>query len=157
VIFFDVSRAFQGIGPALLLPNVIAIAGRTYAPGTKKNIVFSLIASSAPFGCAIGCLIGAAFAEHAWWPWAFWLSGILCFVLAGLAYVVIPQDKAIDTTVEGLGFDWAGSITGVSGLVAIKLLMEPSADRRLVHALRIRPAHHRSNPTVSVRLRRETS
>lgn len=31
-IFFDCCRAFQGIGPALLLPNAIAILGRTYVP-----------------------------------------------------------------------------------------------------------------------------
>jgi len=41
-ILFDVCRALQGIGPAILLPNALAIVGRAYQPGQRKNMVFAL-------------------------------------------------------------------------------------------------------------------
>lgn len=68
-IFFDTARAFQGIGPAFLLPNALAIAGRTYPPGKKKNTIFAMFAMTAPLGCSTAGAIGSAFAEYVWWPW----------------------------------------------------------------------------------------
>jgi len=41
--FFDFCRAMQGIGPALLMPNGLALFGRAYPVGIKKNIVFSYV------------------------------------------------------------------------------------------------------------------
>lgn len=49
-IFFDVARALQGIGPAILLPNAIALLGREYKPGLKKDMSFSLFGAAAPIG-----------------------------------------------------------------------------------------------------------
>lgn len=51
-ILFSVCRGFQGIGPALMVPNAVAIAGRSFE-GQKKNIVFSLFGACAP-GMFIG-------------------------------------------------------------------------------------------------------
>lgn len=47
-VFFCVCRAFQGIGPALILPNALAILGRTYEAGNKKNMTFALFGACAP-------------------------------------------------------------------------------------------------------------
>jgi len=52
-IFFDVARALQGIGPAILLPNAIAVLGREYKPGLKKDMSFSLFGAAAPIGTYI--------------------------------------------------------------------------------------------------------
>lgn len=41
-IFFAFCRAMQGIGPAFMLPNAIAIISRAYEQGMKQNIAFSL-------------------------------------------------------------------------------------------------------------------
>ncbi|KAK6196958.1 hypothetical protein LQW54_011043 [Pestalotiopsis sp. IQ-011] len=120
-VFFDVCRALQGIGPALLLPNALAIAGRTYRPGTKKNIVFSLIAMCAPLGCSIFGLIGAALAQYAWWPWSMWMAGIASLGIASIAFWVIPQPPARSAQQEKLTFDWAGSFFGVGGLMLLNI------------------------------------
>jgi MFS family permease len=45
-ILFSVSRGFQGIGPALVIPNALAIAGRSFVG--KKNFVFACFGASAP-------------------------------------------------------------------------------------------------------------
>ncbi|KAK7180064.1 hypothetical protein DPSP01_011192 [Paraphaeosphaeria sporulosa] len=119
-IFFDVSRAFQGIGPSLLLPNALAIAGRTYAPGRRKSVVFSLIAMCAPLGGIIGGLAGSALAQYVWWPWITWISGIGCFMVAAIAYLVVPQDRD-EISPKVITFDWIGSFFGVGGLILLNI------------------------------------
>ncbi|KAL6236263.1 hypothetical protein BDW75DRAFT_250204 [Aspergillus navahoensis] len=120
-IFFDIARALQGIGPAFLLPNALAIVGRTYPPGKKKNMIFSAFAMAAPLGCSTAGVIGAAFAEYVWWPWAMWLYGIGCFVLAGIALWVVPSDSQMSRQSSGLSFDYIGSCLGVAGLLLLNI------------------------------------
>jgi len=124
-VFFDCCRAFQGIGPALLLPNAVAILGRTYEPGLKKDMMFCLFGATAPGGFSLGATFSSLFAERVWWPWGYWVMGIACFVFAVFGFVVIPQDereledarkKEVSTFVQ---LDGLGAITGVSGLVLI--------------------------------------
>lgn len=62
---FSICRAFQGIGPALLLPNAMAIIGRTYPIGLKRNIVFSILGACGPTGFFFGALFSALFAQLA--------------------------------------------------------------------------------------------
>ena len=119
-VFFDIARAFQGIGPAFLLPNALAIAGRTYPPGMKKNIVFSVFALTAPLGCCSAGLIGSALAQYLWWPWVMWIYTIGCFSIAVLAVIVIPQDNP-NTLQRGQSFDSLGALAGVVGLLLLNI------------------------------------
>ena len=114
-IFFDVCRAFQGTGPALILPNAVALLGRTYPPGRRKNITFSLFGATAPSGFVLGAVFVSLFAERAWWPWGYWIMAITCALLASLGYFVIPsaaQEPSVDKS-----FDYLGSLLGVAGLI----------------------------------------
>lgn len=79
------------MGPAFLLPNAIAILGRTYKPGKRKNMVFSLFGASAPGGFVLGAVFSSMLGQLAWWPWAYWIMGIACFLLAVAGYFVIPH------------------------------------------------------------------
>jgi MFS family permease len=119
-VLLDVCRAFQGIGPALCLPNAIAILGRTYRPGVRKSMVFSAFGATAPTGFVVGAAFSAILAEFAWWPWAFWITAIVCVLLAVLGMLLIPatpppyldnSETVWDRT------DALGALTGVSGLV----------------------------------------
>ena len=44
-IFFEFREAFQRVGPAFLLPNVIAILGRVYEPRSRKQSFAVLMAA----------------------------------------------------------------------------------------------------------------
>lgn len=119
-IFFDCCRAFQGIGPAFTLPNAIAIIARTYRPGRKQNMIFSLFGACAPSGFVVGAVFSSLLSEFAWWPWAYWIMGITCFLLGVAGYLVIPHHPPIHpdekcSLVERI--DVAGSVTGVVGLI----------------------------------------
>lgn len=119
-IFFDFCRAMQGVGPALIMPNGLALFGRAYPPGIKKNIVFSVFGAVAPMGFVIGATFGSLFAELVWWPWAFWSFGITCWGLAVLALLVVPRELS-EKPMNPPGFDWTGSLMAVIGLVLVNV------------------------------------
>ena len=121
-IFFNCCRAFQGIGCAFTLPNAIAILGRSYKPGTRKQMVFSLLGATAPSGFVVGAVFSSLLAEFAWWPWAYWILAIVCTLFVAIGLVVIPNTPPphLDDSVSmWLRVDALGSITGVSGLVLV--------------------------------------
>lgn len=115
-IYFDVMRACQGIGPATLLPNAVALLARTYPNGKRKSFVFSMFGATAPAGFILGALFGSIFAEFVWWPWAHWIFAIFCTILAILAYFVIPAEMSPAVHPTGK-IDVLGAITGIIGLV----------------------------------------
>jgi MFS family permease len=128
--FFNVMRALQGIGPAILLPNAIAILGRTYKPGKRKNMVFSLFGATAPGGATVGAAFSALLAELAWWPWAFWIMAITAFLMAILSILVVPHIAADDVALTESHTTWkqlwarldiVGTFTGVTGLILINI------------------------------------
>ncbi|KAK2766712.1 hypothetical protein FQN54_006026 [Arachnomyces sp. PD_36] len=120
-IMFDVCRALQGIGPAIVLPNSIAIISNMYPPGFKKNLVFSLYGATAPNGFLLGACFSSLLAKFAWWPWAFWIMGICCVLAAIATQFVVPiqdSDRRTDRNIPGQLDPW-GSITGVVGLILV--------------------------------------
>jgi MFS family permease len=119
-IFFDICRAMQGIGPALLMPNALALFGRAYPPGIRKNIVFSIFGAVAPAGFVGGALFSSLFAQLAWWPLAFWSYGVASMLLGCLALLVIPVQLSDRPAVKPK-LDWTGSVLVVTGLVLVNV------------------------------------
>lgn len=120
-IMFDICRALQGIGPAIVLPNSIAILSNMYPPGFKKNMVFSLYGATAPNGFLLGACFSSLLAKFAWWPWAYWIMGIFCVLAAIATQLIVPtqdSDRRTDRHISGQLDPW-GSITGVVGLVLV--------------------------------------
>lgn len=121
-IFFDFCRAMQGIGPAILLPNGIAILGTLYPPSPRKDMAFAMFGSVAPGGASIGAVFASIFAQFLWWPWAYWAMAIACFMIAIVAWVVIPACPRKDDKDELFQrLDGLGSIFGVGGLVFVNV------------------------------------
>lgn len=119
-VFFCFSRAMQGIGPALLVPNGQAMLGRAYQPGPRKNIVMSLFGAAAPLGFVLGAVMASLFAVKASWPWAFWSMGAVCVALAAVSALVVPispQTKRVEDESLWMQLDGYGIVLGVSGLV----------------------------------------
>lgn len=119
LIFFAFCRAMQGIGPAMLIPNALAILGRTYPPGKSKNMVFSLFGATAPGGYMLGAAFSGLFAQLVWWPWGYWVSGIVLFVCAGLVLAIIPNMPALGEKPKMVELDIPGTVLGVIGLILV--------------------------------------
>ncbi|KAK9465687.1 major facilitator superfamily-domain-containing protein [Lipomyces arxii] len=124
-VLFHFCRALQGIGPALLMPNGLALLGKTYPPGPRKNMAFSIFGSVAPGGFMCGAVFSSIFGELVWWPWAYWVMGMICTLLVMLCWIVIPQryDGDVPHINKGLlaQLDIVGSTTGVVGLILFNI------------------------------------
>lgn len=137
-IFFIVSRALQGVGPAILVPNGQAMLGRAYSPGLRKNMVMCLFGAAAPLGFVVGAAMSALFAVRASWSWAFWTMAAVCIALAAISVPVLPSDRpgkgqvvledqdqdnlvTSKTKKESLWIrmDVAGMVLGVGGLILV--------------------------------------
>lgn len=119
-IMFSTCRALQGIGPALLVPNAVALIGRTLPVGKQRMIGFACFGACGPLGATAGAVFSALIAQLAWWPWMFWILAIICLIVIALAYFILPDEEA--TPVRGRKpptFDYWGSFTGVSGLILV--------------------------------------
>ncbi|KAK5128198.1 MFS multidrug transporter-like protein [Cryomyces antarcticus] len=119
---FTVARAFQGIGPSLLVPNAMALVGSTFPMGMKRNIVFSCFGAAGPTGFVVGAVFSSLLAQLAWWPWAFWALAIACVGTLLLSCLIIPADSRsspLDPSSQPPTFDFLGCVTGVSGLVLV--------------------------------------
>lgn len=92
-VFFIICRVLQGIGPAIVLPNGLAILGRTYPPSTRKTAVFSIFGLTAPSGFNIGSVFASLLAERVNWSWAYYIMGIVCAIIALASHFIIPDDE----------------------------------------------------------------
>lgn len=120
---FVFARVLQGIGPAIVLPNGLAIFGATYAPGKRKAMVFAIFGACAPNGSIAGAAMAGVLAL-AWWPWAYWAEALALAVIAVLTILIIPdppkKEEATLPIKEKLRhLDPLGSITGIAALVMI--------------------------------------
>lgn len=124
---FFVARGFQGLGASLMVPNGLAILGRTYPPGSKQKIFsFTLFGLCAPVGAYLGMIFGALFSRFASWWWSFYTLAVVSCLLAASAQLVLPSPpltpKQMRPFREKLGdMDWLGAITGVAGLICIQI------------------------------------
>ncbi|CAI6341363.1 unnamed protein product [Periconia digitata] len=125
-IFFSICRAFQGIGPALVVPNAVALIGRTLPVGQKRMIGFACFGACGPLGATAGAVMSALLAEMVWWPWSFWVLSGVCIIAMVLAYIILPADDILSSPTqksERPKFDYWGTITGVSGLVLVNFAL----------------------------------
>jgi MFS family permease len=122
----SVARAFQGIGPAIIVPNAMALIGRTFPMGVKRNIVFSIFAACAPTGWTTGAIMSALLAERITWSYAFYAMTIVCIIITVFSFIVIPDELAVRPGPPGAPtpkFDYIGTITGVVGLILINFAL----------------------------------
>ena len=120
-VLFTFARALQGIGPAIVLPNGLAILGATYAPGRRKEMVFAIFGATAPAGAVIGAAFAGVF-SLAWWPWTFWSFAIVLAFTAAAAVIVIPDPPKKCPSNYTLrqklsSLDLLGAVVGIAALV----------------------------------------
>lgn len=106
VIIF-ISRAFQGLGAAMLAPSALSLITTTFPEGSSRNWALSIFGSMAAIGFTTGVTLGGFLTEFLSWHWVFFVNvpfGILTF-LTGL--IIIP--KPPKNQLRG-GFDVTGAV-----------------------------------------------
>ncbi|KAK3313284.1 major facilitator superfamily domain-containing protein [Apodospora peruviana] len=86
------TRALAGFGPAAFLPTGVMLIGKTYRPGPRKNLVFSLYSAFAPIGFFIGIITGGLTGQYLSWRWWFWIGAIVLFLVCVASFLTIPND-----------------------------------------------------------------
>ena len=122
-VLFNLARVLQGVGPAICLPNALAILGTSYAPGPRKAMVFAIFGACAPGGAILGAVFAGLF-NLAWWPWAFWSFAISLACIAVVGSYVIPEPpkkfaKAMTLREKIAELDLLGGLCGVTALILI--------------------------------------
>lgn len=119
---YIIARVLQGLGPAMTVPNALAIMGKCFSSG-PRNMGFAWFAASAPVGAMAGLLFGPLFAM-AWWPWIYWSQALGIASVFFLSIVTIPNMPAEEgqkqkrTILETLyRLDILGGGSGVIALV----------------------------------------
>ncbi|MCJ1425368.1 hypothetical protein MMC29_003267 [Sticta canariensis] len=107
-------RGLCGMGGGLMIPNIVALLGITFPPGKKRNLGMALYGAMAPVGAVGGSLLCAVVIQLSEWKWAFFMLGLLGFVVYGIAMVTVPADEPVDS--NG-GIDWVGAYLGVGALI----------------------------------------
>lgn len=113
-LMLNLCRALQGLGPAAFLPTGVMLMGKTYRPGPRKNLIFSIYGGSAPLGFFFGVFIAGLAGSFLDFGWYFWLGGILVFTTMLAAFFAIPLEHNVQRQFQ---MDWTGSALLVSGLV----------------------------------------
>ncbi|KAL2272062.1 hypothetical protein VTJ83DRAFT_1433 [Remersonia thermophila] len=113
-----VARALGGLGPAAFLPTSIMLMGKTYRPGPRKNLVFSLWSAFAPIGFFLGIITGGATTEYLSWRWYFWIGSIVLAIVSVASLITIPRDHASTRSENAhIRMDYWGVVTIVPGLI----------------------------------------
>ena len=137
-VLFNFARVFQGIGPAICLPNALAILGASYAPGPRKAMVFAIFGATAPGGAVVGSVFAGLF-NLVWWPWTFWSFAIALACIAVVGSYVIPEPpkkytKKMTWREKTAELDVLGGLTGVTALVLINFAWNQSGVETWVKA-----------------------
>lgn len=123
-VFFTICRALQGVGPAFIQPNGLALIGHYYSPGRRKDMAFAFYGASAPIAFYIGSVVSSAFAQHTSWAWMFVAMGVSCWVLAAMFIPAVPTHIVVQHIPDENSrppFDFKGAFLGVVGLVLMNI------------------------------------
>lgn len=116
-IFYATARGLQGIGPAILLPNAMALIGRSYPPGIKQTMLFALFGATAPGGFVLGACFTSLAVQRLTWEWTYYICALISALVCILALIVVPQDEARSERANDESFDYVGALLGICGLV----------------------------------------
>ena len=118
------SRAFQGLGAALITPSALSILTTTFAEGRERNIALGAWGAVGGVGAAAGVLMGGILTDLLSWSWIFFVN-----VPVGAAALVLTPvllNESRDLKVKS--FDALGAILVTSGLVLLVLAITKGHD-----------------------------
>jgi EmrB/QacA subfamily drug resistance transporter len=108
------TRAFMGIGAALIMPSTLSIITATF-PDSERGRAIAAWAAMAGLGIIVGPLTGGWLLEHFWWGSIFLVNvPVIAVALIG-GYFLVPESKDPDAT----PLDPVGALLSIGGLTAL--------------------------------------
>jgi len=113
------SRAVQGIGAALIIPNAFALISNDTSEKERPEVVGAMIGLSG-VGTALGPVVGGVFASTVGWQWVFWINVPLAAIaILGSLRVHESRNESMDRSLSSI--DWWGAVTVMLGLTLLSL------------------------------------
>lgn len=107
------ARALQGIGAALVAPNVLALIATTFPLGKQRNSAMAVYGAMSALGITVGVLLGGVLVGLLDWRWVFWIN-----VPIGLG--VLLGTKVLAEGSRGRGrLDTLGAVVGTVAMIAL--------------------------------------
>ncbi|MES2344580.1 MAG: MFS transporter [Chlamydiota bacterium] len=117
--WFIISRAFQGLGAALLLPTTSAILLAAFPPHERGRAMGIYLGAGSIF-LSIGPPLGGLITEYFNWRYVFWINVPVACIGLFFLYLFVPKSERHKET-----FDLVGFLTLVIGISALVVgLME---------------------------------
>jgi len=113
--YLIVTRAFMGIGGALIMPSTLSLLTNTFRDPKERGRAIAIWAGFSGVGVALGPVIGGLLLEHFSWASVFWVNVPLGAValLAGIFLLPTSKESKSDR------LDPIGSILSMLGLGAL--------------------------------------
>jgi EmrB/QacA subfamily drug resistance transporter len=112
--FLAISRAFQGIGGAIMFATSLALLAQAFQ-GRERGIAFGAFGAITGVAVAIGPVLGGAITSGASWRWIFFVN--IPIGIAAVAVTLTRVDESRDPNARRP--DWAGFLTFSAGLAAL--------------------------------------
>lgn len=88
------SRAFMGIGGALIMPSTLSLLTNIFRDPRERAKAIAVWAAFSGVGAALGPVIGGTLLNHFSWQSVFWVNIPLAAVALGAGALLIPRSKA---------------------------------------------------------------
>jgi EmrB/QacA subfamily drug resistance transporter len=117
--FLNLSRAFQGVGGAIMFAVSLALLAQEFKSGRERGMAMGIYGAMIGIAVAIGPLVGGLLTDSLGWESVFLLN-----VPIGLAAVAITYWKVAESRdPNATRIDWAGLVTFSAALFALVLAL----------------------------------
>lgn len=131
--FLIASRALQGLGAAMLVPNSLAILGSTF-DNDERGAAIGAWAGFGALTSGAGPVIGGWLVDAISWRAIFFLNVPLAALAIWLTFAAIPESR--DSTSKGI--DWRGAVLVATGLGALSFGLTHASERGLTDSAVVR-------------------
>jgi EmrB/QacA subfamily drug resistance transporter len=124
-LVLSLSRAFQGIGGAVMFATALALLADAFRGGRDRGVAFGAFGAVAGIAVAVGPVLGGAITSGLSWRWIFFVN--VPVGLAAIAITLLRVEESRDPAARRP--DWPGFATFSVGLAAFVYgLIKSSAD-----------------------------
>jgi EmrB/QacA subfamily drug resistance transporter len=111
-----VSRAFQGLGAAIVAPAALSIISTTFAEGRERNFAMGVWTAVAAGGGAAGLVLGGLITDVFGWEWIFFVNVPIALLGVALSFVLLEADREERASRQ---LDLPGAVTVTAGLLLL--------------------------------------
>src|SRR6266542_798937 len=117
--FLNLSRAFQGVGGAVMFAVSLALIAQEFPAGRERGTAMGIYGASIGVAVAIGPLVGGALTDSLGWRSIFYLNVPIGVAAIAITYLKLRESRDPNAT----RVDWAGVATFSGALFALVLAL----------------------------------